>query len=104
VKCDSNDSDVDEPKPKKTTLADLFGSEVLMTGVSEATRQSLTSQIDHDIARYRKEISISLNGCATCWCRKKSSQYPLLGKQSNVISPSLGFQFHPRGFSQQQAM
>jgi len=51
VKCDSNDSDVDEPKPKKTTLADLFGSEVLMTGVSEATRQSLTSQIDHEIVR-----------------------------------------------------
>ena len=75
-----SDSDVDEPKPKKTALEDLFGSDVLMMDVSESTTQSLTSQIDHEIARYRKEIPIPLKDSATDWWRKKSSQPPLLGK------------------------
>jgi len=51
-----------------------------MTGVSESTTQSLTSQIYHEITRYRKEIPISLKYSATDWWRKKSSHYPLLGK------------------------
>ena len=80
MESDSNDSHVDEPKPKKTALEDLFGPGVLMTGVSESTTQSLTSQIHQEIARYRKEIPITLKDSATNWWRKKSSQYSLLGK------------------------
>jgi len=60
-----SDSEVDEPKLKKTALEDLFGSDVLMTGVSESTTQSLTSQIDYEIARYRKDIPIPLKNSAT---------------------------------------
>ena len=52
----------------------------MMTGVSEFTTKSVTSKIDHEIARYRKEIPNQLNDSATDWWRKKSSQYPLLRK------------------------
>ena len=65
MESDSNDSDADEPKPKKTALQDLFGSDVLMMGVSESTTQSLTSQIDHEITRYGKDIPIPLKDSAT---------------------------------------
>ena len=58
---DSNDVDV-EPKPKKNASEDLLASDVLMTGVKESITQSLTSQIDHEIARYEKEIPIPLKG------------------------------------------
>lgn len=78
IESDSDDSD--EPKPKKTALEDLFGSDVLIAGVSGPTIQSLQSQIDDEIARYRKEIPIPLKDSATDWWRKKSCQYPLLGK------------------------
>ena len=62
-----SDSDYYEPKPKKTALEDLFGSDSLMTHVSGSTTQPMTSQIDHEIARYRKEISIPLKDSATDW-------------------------------------
>jgi len=42
--------------------------------------QSLTLQIDHELARYRNGIPIPLKDSPTNWWRKKSSQYPLLGK------------------------
>ena len=74
------DSDIHEPKPKTTALEDLSWSDVLMTDASEATTQSLTSQIDHEIASYRNDIPILLNDFAKNWWRKKSSQPPLLGK------------------------
>ena len=70
-----SDSDVDEPKPKKTALEELFGTYFLMS-----TTRSLASQIDQEIARYRKEILIPLKDSALDWWRNKSSQYPLLGK------------------------
>ena len=79
-----SDSDVDEPKPKKTTLEDFWGSDVLMIGVSEYTTQSLTLEIDYEIARYRKESPIPLKDYATYRWWKKSSQYPLLGKLAQL--------------------
>ena len=59
------DSNADEPKPKKYSLEDLFGLDVLMTG--ESITQSLTSQIDHDMAGNVKKIPTPLKDFATYW-------------------------------------
>ena len=89
-----SDSDVDGPK--NTALEDLFWSDVLLTGVSESTTQSLIPQIDHEITRYRKDIPIPLKVYATDWWRKKSSQYPLLSKLTPCYIAILGYENQPQ--------
>ena len=90
MESDSNYSDVDEPNHKKASLADLFRPDVLMTGGNQSTTQSLTSQIYQEIVRYRKKIHIPLKDPATDWWRKKSFQYPLLGKLAHCYLAILG--------------
>jgi len=57
-----SDSDVGELKPEKTALEDFCRSNVLLRGGDNLclSTQSLISQINHELARYRKDIPIPL--------------------------------------------
>jgi len=70
-------------------------SDILMTGDSESTTQSLTSQIEHNITRYKKDILIPFKDSATNWWRKKSSRYPLLGKLAQFYLTIQGISVSP---------